>query len=75
MMFLQIASEVAIKKVTSHTSHSYAMAIKPCFNFPPEILEQCLLEWSRSVKDMPCTYHLKDVNNRNTFFDNDSHIQ
>ena len=65
MMFLQIAFEVAVQKVT--LSNSY-MIIKPCCSFSLKFLQQCLLVWSRSFKDIPYdTYHLKDFNNYNSF--------
>ena len=49
--------------------------LKPCFSFPLEFLQQCVLLWFRSFSNMPYTYHLKDVNNHNSFFGTDSHLQ
>ena len=40
-------------------------------SFTLEFLQQYLLVWSRSFKDMPYTYHLKDFNNHNTSFGTD----
>ena len=48
-----------------------------CYDYKTllQFLQQCLLVWFRWFKNMPYTYHLKDVNNHDSFLGTDSHLQ
>ena len=52
-------------------SYSYATIKKLCCNFSLKFLQQYLLVWSRSFKDIPYEGQLTTT----VFFGNDSHLQ
>ena len=63
LIYKHIQNDVSVVCIwcCSLTSHSYAMIIKPCCSFSLEFLQQCLLVWSMSFKDLSYKYHLKDI--------------